>query len=377
MSYRAVAMTCIAAAVLCGVPQITSAQSDAATFTAQGEKEPTNIRGVEIFADRPAGFNPLQATDAELATYGLPHRPDQDAEPAAYARWARAMTAMRSRPSAHLEAKPFSSTNMMAARQAGSAAVSATPLQIAASNWSGVADTNSLKAWNATTSFDVAVEAWAVPAAQPPFGACANGITGPFYEVTWPGIDGFKNGDVVQGGSFSAADCVGDQLETGEYFGWIEWYPSYSILAINAPVDPGDIMLVEVEAAKGTAEQFVFIEDLTQGWAGTYGLTYVTGPGVVGNSLEWIVERPGTSSGFTALANYIGEFPTDDYGFDPHGTQFDSGSQTLTTYVISMLNDAGNQDISAVIQQGSTGGAGKFNLSLASEGCAYSGGCTP
>ncbi len=61
---------------------------------AAAPKEATNIKGVSIIADRPKGFNPLTATSQELGRYGLPPRPDQQANPKGYANWARAMQAL-------------------------------------------------------------------------------------------------------------------------------------------------------------------------------------------------------------------------------------------------------------------------------------------
>src|SRR5208282_2053813 len=55
---------------------------------AAAPKEATNIKGVSIIADRPKGFNPLTASSQELGRYGLPPRPDPQANPKGYARWA-------------------------------------------------------------------------------------------------------------------------------------------------------------------------------------------------------------------------------------------------------------------------------------------------
>ena len=103
-------------------------------------------------------------------------------------------------------------------------------------NWSGIANTNKLKKWNTKTSFDEVVSVWNVPVSNHPFGnlPCSEG---PWFEVTWNGIDGFNNGDVVQGGSavyWDDGGCGGPV----EYFGWVEWYPSYSVLESSAEATP-------------------------------------------------------------------------------------------------------------------------------------------
>ena len=177
---------------------------------------------------------------------------------------------------AKAHALPYSSSNFRPAPNA-SAAITATQTATNSYNWSGIALTNHNTKWNVKTSFDLVENVFNAPVAQPPFGACAAGITGPFYEVSWNGIDGFSNGDVVQGGSLSAADCSGGVL----YEAWVEWFPSYSILGVFG-INPGDDMWVITYGAPGTSTQHVFVEDITLQTYGTFSLAYVTGPGLVG-----------------------------------------------------------------------------------------------
>jgi hypothetical protein len=200
--------------------------------------------------------------------------------------------------------------------------------------------------------------------------------------VTWNGIDGFNNGDVVQGGSSSYWDGGGCKGAIS-YYGWVEWYPSYSILPIYCGsslcyVSPGDDFLVITEATAGTAEQFVFVEDITQQWSGTYGLTYKSGPGVVGSSAEYIVERPccSGSNGYP-LGNYVDEFFNYSYAFDGKGTLFYPGSTSVNTAIITMLDDSGTIDISTPFGYGTAGTQGRYSIFMETENCAYSGGCTP
>ena len=78
---------------------------------------------------------------------------------------------------------------------------------------------------------------------------------------------------MVQGGSFDYWDkggCKGSIV----YFGWVEWYPSYSVLElfcpgpkltgkIPCPVGPGDDFYVVTYGAPGFSNQNVFVEDIT------------------------------------------------------------------------------------------------------------------
>lgn len=349
-------------------------------------KDQTKVAGVSIIADRPKGFNPLTASSEELGKYGLPQRPDQQADPKGYANWAMGMSALKYR-AGNVAAKPYSSTNLrMAKSSSTTAATSATPTSLLSSNWSGVANTNKLTEWNNNTSFDEINSVWNVPAVQPPFGACANpefAYPYPFLQVSWNGIDGANNGDVIQGGSLGYADC-GGPADTF-YFGWVEWYPSYAVLEIFCDYGNGyvpcvvnagdDFWVITYGANAGT--QYVFVEDITQQWYGTFGLGYITGPLLVGSSEEQVVERPCCYNGnLFALANYIYDFFDYSYGYDGRGTQFYAGEQTPATWVISMVDDADDQTISAVAQ-GTQGYQGKYSLWFYDENCASSGGCTP
>lgn len=360
-----------------------AAAQDAATIRAifaSASKVPTSVNGVEIFAGPPKGFNPLTAVGEDLAKYGLPQRPDKAADPKHYAQWERAMTSLKYRatgvkemPYSHMPMKPVSSANPSAQ------AVANVPVTVGSGNWSGIVNTNKNTKWSTITSFTEVQSLWPVPVAQPPFNACANGITGPFLESTWNGIDGFNSGDVIQGGSSLYSDCSGNTF----YNGWVEWYPSYPELQIDCGtsacfVSPGDVFYVVTYGTAGTATQTVYVADTTRGWFGTFSLAWLTGPGLIGNSEEQVVERPCCNgSNFYALNNYNYEWFGDAAGKDGHGTQFYIGEQTTLTYNVQMYNDAGTAIISEAVEQGSTGNAGKYTALFSDEGCAYSGGCTP
>lgn len=45
---------------------------------------PTNVEWIRTYPDPPAGFNPLSASDEELASYGFPPRPDKVEDPHGY-----------------------------------------------------------------------------------------------------------------------------------------------------------------------------------------------------------------------------------------------------------------------------------------------------
>ena len=346
---------------------------------ASAPKEATAVGAVAIFSGPPKGFNPITASGEDLARYGLPQRPDQVAEPEHYRLWARAMTSLRTRATGLKEMPYHSSPMKPIPTQPSAQAIGNVPSTTGSYNWSGVVNTNKLTKWNKNTSFTEVQSFWPVPVALPPIGACANGITGPFLESSWNGIDGFGSGDVIQGGSELYSDCNGNT----SYAGWVEWAPSYPELNITCGgsdcyVSPGDVFYVVTYGTAGTATQTVFEEDTTQGWYGTFSIPWVSGPGLIGDSEEQVVERPCCNGNvFYALNHYNYEWFSDALGYDGHDTQFFVGSQAVATQIVTMYDDAGTGVISEVLEQGSAGNAGKYSVFFSDEGCAYSGGCTP
>jgi len=342
---------------------------------ATASKVPTGIKGVYVFGAPPRNFNPLTATNRELLSYGLPQRPDKERNAPAYQHWERGMLALKTRVT-DVEARPYSSHQMTPAGPPSAAAIDGT-VSVGSFNWSGIANFNHLKSWNTTTSFDEVDSTWNVPVSKKPFGTPPCG-DGPWYEVTWPGIGGFISGSLVQGGSFDFAPCTGAVT----YEGWIEWFPSYPILAVKCgtklcPVGPGDLFWVICYASPGFADQHVFIEDITQGWSGTLALTYVSGPGMVGSSAEYIVERPGSGGGFLPLANYIGEFFEFSYAYDVAGALFYPGNSGTSTAIFTMIADDNATAISYPTSYGTAGNQGRYSFVTVDDKCAYSGGCTP
>ncbi len=380
---KVIAVTAVAVLIVSfttlAVAQRISGEDRNAIF-AGASRVPTKVNGVTAFAAPPKGFNPLTATNRELLSYGLPQAPDKSADAKGYEQWQRAMLALKTTVN-NVKAKPYTSREMVPTPGVAAASNADGTISVGSYNWSGIGNFNTLKKWNAKTSFDEVVSIWNVPVSNHPFGnlPCS---WGPWFEVTWNGIDGYGSGDVVQGGSADYWDdggCGGPV----EYFGWVEWYPSYSVLELfcgdnPCPVSPGDDFEVVSYGEPGTAEQFVFVEDISQQWGGTFGMTYVTGPGVVGNTAEYIVERPCCNGGnFYPLANYIYEFFNYSFAYDVAGTLFYPGNTGTHTAIFTMYADDGETPISYPFMYGTAGNQGRYSIFMSDENCAYSGGCTP
>jgi len=156
----------------------------------------TNIAGVSRFAEAPKGFDPVAASDMDLAKYGFPPRPS---DASALAHWEKAMKAAKTHWTGELKARPYGSGPMRHGQSlaAGKAAgLSDTVTYYGSSNWSGVASLKSLTKFNAKTSIDVVISEFVVPNSQPPSGACGTSLEDPngYYVSSWNGIDGFNNG---------------------------------------------------------------------------------------------------------------------------------------------------------------------------------------
>jgi Peptidase A4 family len=246
--------------------------------------------------------------------------------------------------------------------------VSAVPTSFNSLNWSGVANSNTLKKWNANSSFNRIYSEFNVPVVEQTFEVC-----GPLeWEVTWNGIDGALNGTVLQGGSSSQASCSSN-VQTQNYYAWVEWYPSYPMVEVFA-VNPGDDIYVNTYSSGGGCNPgFVFIEDETLLAYGTYQLNWQTGPCLVGNTAEIIVERPfgaNNLTGWYPLANYIWDFAL-SWDYTAKGTEFGPGATSPSTLVFTMFDDQEDQPISIPNQEG------KYSMFFWDTNCAYTGGCAP
>jgi hypothetical protein len=392
MSARTIVVTILGLAVLSmfSFPTVTPAQTDRdalnAMYTASATI-PTNIKGVHTFPAAPAGFDPLQAADMDLARYGYPPRPPQQSNPEDYARWSKAVKAMKHAPDPNkLVEMPFSSRPMLpGSASKETAGILGAPSTKTSGNWSGFANTNKNTKWNKSTSFYEVVSEFNTPVAQQPFGAC-DGTTD--VEVSWNGIDGFNNGDVVQGGSLSQAKCVSN-VTTTSYCDWIEWFPSYGILCVITPSGPGDDVYVATldTGGGGTTgtSQTVCLTDETLNMGSCYLLDWLSGPGLVGDSAEYIVERPGYTCGvnicLVPLANYVADFwaYSEAWTFTEYDAYVSKGTKTpnypgstaTTTYLINMMNDQFTEIISSATAEGD------YGIAFFDENCANTGGCTP
>jgi Peptidase A4 family len=272
----------------------------------QPNEHALNLPGATTIEAPPAGFDPIAASDEELAYHGFPPRPNPSAQPKAYATWFKAMKASKVRLVPKLEqtamfhgpAKPGKPANPTAveyhpllATQPGNTAYS--------SNWSGYVDFSGATSYG-SSSFYFLVNDYVVPVAEQAFGACTGGWD---WGSAWNGIDGWGSPDVLQAGIEFDAYCSGS-TRASYYSAWYEWYPYGEVRISNLPIVPGDDLFVEVWHTSST-QGYAYLVNLNNNQAVEIGFTAYPGYPLVGNSAEWVVERPSVGGSLTNLTNYI------------------------------------------------------------------------
>jgi Peptidase A4 family len=296
----ALAAALVLAAPLVGVAQIRR--------QLQPNEHALNLPGTTTIDAPPAGFDPITASDDELAYHGFPPRPSQS-EQKAYASWVKAMKASKVRLVPKLEqtaifhgpAKPGKAANPTAVEPSPLLATQASNTYYS-SNWSGYVDFSGASSYGSSSFFFIQND-FVVPIAQQAFyGACTNGWD---YGSAWNGIDGWGSPDVLQAGIEFDAYCFNGGLSHSTlYSAWYEWYPYSEVRITSLYITPGDDIWVEVWHTSST-QGYAYLVNLNTNKSVTVGFTAYPGYPLVGNSAEWVVERPTVGGSPANLTNYI------------------------------------------------------------------------
>ncbi len=209
LSYNVFGAMALILATNVGSQVVTSAHAQSAkpvqTAIAPPGVVPGQPEGVTVVPPPPAGFDPTTASAEDNARYKIPPAPDPRTSPQGYAAWAAAVTSKARRESPVLTKTNITNGPIRGVR--GGGAIANNALTTTSANWSGSA------AVNITNPKDIEfIEGdFVVPRAHQAFGACDGGWD---YSVVWPGIDGFNNNDVLQGGIEADAYCNGGSTST-------------------------------------------------------------------------------------------------------------------------------------------------------------------
>ena len=290
-----------------------------------------DMTGVFRLPAPPEGFDPVAASNAELARYGFPSRPNPFARGAMpYAVWVRAMRAAKIRVEPQVRVTDRRHVPLIAAHRAGSVQAGT----MGSYNWSGELLLSGATGYGASSYTEILAQ-WLVPAVQEPVGSCAG------YDVmaTWVGIDGAAgtSSDVLQAGTEGDTGCS-NGVTTQNFYPWFEWYPGYEYQITNFVVYRGASVFVVVQAVNPTTANVTFVNLQNN----TYVVGQVTAPAgtsLKGSSAEWIVERPSINNVLGTLA---------DFGFEQMSSEI--------AYVASQIN-TGNYDVPGAPQGGRTGSA--------------------
>jgi hypothetical protein len=288
----------------------------------------TSAQEVVTYPQPPAGFNPLSASDAEFEQYGFPPRPDAQSAPDQYAHWKKLVSVPRVANPTLQQTTIYNgpAQGVLAGDSLHNGAVSTT-----STNWSGYAVTG--KNGTFTKNGSAIYAEWVVPIAQQAFGVCNGGTD---YSSQWIGFDGFNSGDVLQAGTEVDAYCSGSTSIF--YSSWIEWYP-FSETKVSAPVtQPGNLMGSEVWYTTASLNVHAYIANYTLNQSATYAFSPPSTITYVGNSAEWIEERPGVGGGLADLTNYVADQFNFDYANNIKSNFYPSKSPGDTKrYALSMI----------------------------------------
>jgi hypothetical protein len=307
----------------------------------QPNERALNIAGATTIVAPPAGFDPIAASDEELAYHGFPPRPNQNTEPKAYATWVKAMQHSKTRvmPTLaqtsifHGPAKQAKANTVTSAAVANNVSLSNQPSNTSYSyNWSGYVDFSGATSYGAT-SYYYLVNDFTVPVAQQAFGACTGGWD---WGSAWNGIDGWGSPDVLQAGIEFDAYCSGG-YRSSYYSAWYEWYPFSEVRIGGFPIVPGDDIFVEVWNTSSTAGH-AYLVNYNNNQSVNISFSAPSGTVLTGNSAEWVVERPSVGGSLTTLTNYIMDPFWDAYAYTRSYAFYDIDE----AYPIDMLDNAGN-----------------------------------
>jgi len=332
----------LTAVLVLAAPMATMAQLNTATpHKLQPNEHALNLPGATTFDAPPAGFDPISASDQDLQYHGFPPRPNQNTEPKAYASWVSAMKASKTRILPKLEqttiyhgpAKQGKPVNAAAVDNTASAPAGAVKNVSYSYNWSGYADFSGATSYGAN-SFYYVVNDMVVPKAQQAFGACTGGWD---WGSAWNGIDGWGSSDVLQAGvEFDAYCALGGAIKSSYYSTWYEWYP-YGEVRVNFPVTAGDDLFVEVWHTSST-QGYAYVVNRTNNNYWIVGFLAYPGYPLVGNSAEWVVERPSVGGSITTLTNYTRVPFWDAYAYTMNYAKFFDIDEA---YPIDMLDNSG------------------------------------
>jgi hypothetical protein len=243
----------------------------------------------------PEGFNPVTASDGDLAAYGFPKRPALS-DPF-YVKWAKYMSNAKYRvanPIAITTNRHHVGPNRGPSALAIPAGGIANP---SATNWSGTEVT-----YSSSSTFFAQNGSEVYIAFQVPTLGTESCTYQPYHTSIWTGFDGDANPDVLQAGVDVSNVASGGSCSTF-YTSWYEWWtpgcsgaaPCYETDVSSLTINANDEMYITVTYNTTSPHGTAYISDQTTGYYYSVGFNQPSGnagTSYAGSSAEWIVERP-------------------------------------------------------------------------------------
>ena len=255
-------------------------------------------RRAHAFPTPPKEFDPLSATDGQLAQFGLPPRPNRDTEPELFRFWSRLLS------------KPFEALRAEFLKREDDQKI---PLfRVGRAGRRGLRQMENSRNWSGAyivperaSKFVYVTGTWQVPAPSlPPVLPEGAAATDEYQSSTWIGIDGhcrYPKSSLPQIGTSQIFQIV-DGIEKITTYAWWQWwsldasYPPNNrnnppVPIPNIPVSVNDEIIAGLTLLSADEVQF-FIKNQTTGLFTTF---LVVAPGSIlplGSTAEWIVERP-------------------------------------------------------------------------------------
>lgn len=268
------------------------AQYDSVVEYSDGGKDYTYIiDGVENhYFVPPTDFEPLEATDEQLARYCFPARPDV-ADQEAYAAWVELMANYSGTPEPEMlftikmdELEEVDETMVYTA--------SATSITNSYSyNWSGyIADLGS----SSTTYYTQVQADYEEPAIS------SSTASDDYVNSYWVGLGGHNSGKLVQAGTGT--------IGANTHYAWYEYLSdtgsTVSVQPVSLNVNAGDDMHVYISFQRSNDLFSYYIANNTTGKSASGTVTLDAAMQYDGTTAEWIVERSTVSGSLAYLGDY-------------------------------------------------------------------------
>jgi hypothetical protein len=262
----------------------------------------TKGRPEPVFPLPPADFNPLQSPPEEIATYGLPPKPDGDKQPALLKAWERLFQYPYTRVP-----PPFHDITIDPLEQDPNIRQIVQTRFHKSANWCGASITA-----NGGNQFVLLFGEWKVPKPElpPRPERTSKGRANKYRCVTWIGIDGnrrYLNSSLPQIGTEQILKVDRHGNETLEYFAWFQWWARTELkitryklpltICENLPVMAmiwvvDQYHVVAALRTYGDLNQIFILYEEAPDVSSTTENTPTIKPAISGATVEWIHERP-------------------------------------------------------------------------------------